>query len=125
MTLSDVYTRHALTLAYDTADNSAIGMGQLARARFWQARDGRAGRAIATIEEVAERAQASHDVALLAQAYAALGEAKARRGEMDEARNLHRRAADIFLEHDLYAMSRQSLAVLGSDHNGGAGGRWR
>jgi len=124
LTLSDVYTRYPLDLAHKTADSSAEGMGRLVRARFWQARDGRAGRAVATIEGVAERARANHDVALLAQAYAALGEAKARRGEMDEARNLHRRAADIFLEHDLYAMSRPSLAVLGSDHNGGAGW-WR
>lgn len=124
ITLSDAYTRYALTLARATNDSSAVGLGLLVRSRFRLARDGRAGRAVATIEGVAERARANRDIALLAQAYALLGEAKARSGEMEEARNLHRRAVDIFLEHELYAMSRPSLDILASHHDGGAGGAW-
>lgn len=94
LNLARPYAKRAFDLAKSASDKAGVAMAQLTNARIRRLEEKQESRT-AVIEQVMRYARGNGDVALLCQAYTALGDEFAARGEHEPARNVYRAALSV------------------------------
>jgi len=103
LTIASPYLKRALLTSQQSHDDTGVSLALLAQSRY----DGLARRTsdrIQIIESVIQKAEQQHEIALLAQAYTALGQEYSLQGERELALNCYRRTLDTVAGTDTLAM---------------------